>query len=436
MNKSKHNIFSQLRDSDQFFIVNPLWGSADILSPEEALEYQSGQFTDEKLWAERGYIVNQEEEEKEYKKQYLDFIDRRDTEEIQLFFVPTYACNFACSYCYQIEYAPGPEPLKKEVVDAFFDYIASRFSGREKYITLFGGEPLLPGEKNREMTRYLVEKSIQHKIDLAIVTNGYLLEEYLPVFEGAKIREIQVTLDGTQEFHDARRMLRNKQGTFEQIVRGIDAAIGKGYMINLRMVIDKDNLPDLPDFAQFAIDRGWTQSHLFKTQLGRNYELHTCQTEQNRLYSRIELYQDLYQMLQQHPHIIDFYKPGFSIAKFLFENSELPAAIFDACPGTKSEWAFDYTGSIYSCTATVGKQEEKLGTFFPQVYHNEDLIADWEERDVLAIDECKGCSLQLICGGGCASLAKNQSNGDLYATDCRPVKELLELGMSFYRQNY
>ena len=39
---------------------------------------------------------------------YLDFVASRETDEVQLFYVPTYACNFGCSYCFQDEYAPPP----------------------------------------------------------------------------------------------------------------------------------------------------------------------------------------------------------------------------------------------------------------------------------------------------------------------------------------
>ena len=56
---------------------------------------------------------------------------------------------------------------------------------------------------------------------------------------------------------------------------------------------------------------------------------------------------------------------------------------------------------------------------------------DWEDRDVTSIPECRTCSLQLACGGGCASVAKNRS-GKILAPDCRPVRELMELGFSLY----
>jgi uncharacterized protein len=55
-------------------------------------------------------------------------------------------------------------------------------------------------------------------------------------------------------------------------------------------------------------------------------------------------------------------------------------------------------------------------------------------RDVTAITECNSCNLQLACGGGCGSIAKNRT-GNIQSVDCRPVKELLELGFSHYFSN-
>jgi uncharacterized protein len=105
--------------------------------------------------------------------------------------------------------------------------------------------------------------------------------------------------------------------------------------------------------------------------------------------------------------------------------------LFDGCPACKTEWAFDYTGHIFPCTATVGKADESLGTFYPDINRNDERISEWENRDVTAIDACTGCNLQLACGGGCGSVAKNRT-GQVCTTDCRPVKELLELGFAAY----
>jgi len=434
---SKHNIFSKINESENYFIVNLLNGSADILNPAEGSMVQD--FLDGKPipaefhtnLVEQGYLVDSKGEERLYRRKYLDFIDERDEEEIQLFFVPNYSCNFACTYCYQDEYTTSKQGLTTVIIDAFFRYVNTEFAGRKKYITVFGGEPLLNSPKQKELISYLLKNATDSNLDVCFVTNGYSLVDYIDILSTAKIREIQITLDGVGSMHDERRFLKGGGKTFDKIVEGVDACLQNNLPVNLRMVVDKDNISGLAEMARFAIDRSWTQSNLFKTQLGRNYELHHCQATSEKLFSRISLYETVYEQVKQHPYILEFYKPAYSVSKFLSENGELPEPLFDACPACKSEWAFDFTGHIFSCTATVGKEGESLGTFYPEVTRKDDMINAWENRDVTSIPECNACNMQLACGGGCGSVAKNRT-GSVCSTDCRPVKELLELGFSAY----
>ncbi len=428
---SKHNILGKLRDSENGFIVNPLSKNADILEPEQHQAFLSGTFTGTEALVEKGYLTAPPREESVYREACLDFLDDRDQGEIQIFFVPTYACNFACSYCYQEGYDPAEPTAGSEVVDAFFSYLDTEFAGRRKYITVFGGEPLLPTPRSRKMVEQVIAGANQRKLGLAFVTNGYSLSEYVPLLKTGIIREIQVTLDGYGEVHDKRRMLKGGGATFETIAGGIDAALAAGLGVNLRTLVDKENLPGLPGLAAFAKERGWTGHPLFKTQLGRNYELHTCQANQSRLYDRVSLYEDLYEMIREHPEFLEYHRPAYSLSRFIWENGELPDPLFDSCPGCKTEWAFDYTGRIYSCTATVGAAGEALGTFYPQVSLDREKVDQWEERDVVTIPECAACELRLACGGGCASVAKNKT-GRVQSPDCRPVKELLGMGLSLY----
>ncbi len=438
MKFSKYNIYSKIRDSENYFIVNLLSGNADIVTGSDAGKIEAvrkgDSYEDEAFIEEltmKGYIVDESDEARLFREKYLDFVDAREKDEIQIFFVPNYSCNFACSYCYQDQYLnPAPE-LRRDVIDAFFDYVKKEFSSRRKYITVFGGEPLLNSPQQKEMIDYFIGKSVEADLSLCFVTNGYYLGEYVPALKIAKIREIQVTLDGTSSVHDKRRFLKNGGPTFEKIVRGIDACLTAGININLRVVIDRENIENLSELARFAIDKGWTDNELFKTQIGRNYELHHCQSSPDKLFDRISLYERLYDLIKKHPHITKFHKPAYSISKFLAENGELPDPLFDSCPACKTEWALDYTGNIYSCTATVGKTDESLGTFYPVISRKNSVIEEWESRDVTSINDCKECSLQLACGGGCGSIAKNKT-GNICSPDCRPVRELMELGFAEY----
>ena len=429
MKPSKYNIISKIHNSEDFFIVNPLTNNADILSADEARKLLATDVVSDEGFSEKGYIADPQEEERLFRRSYLDFIDERDKDEVQLFYVNNYSCNFLCSYCYQSGYSNEKTEYDPEVADRFFEYARANFSTRKYYVTLFGGEPLLP--QNEGFLAHFLGLCRKYGIEAAIVTNGYFLKKYLSLLSENRIREIQVTLDGTEKIHDSRRHLKNGTRTFGKITEGIDAALAHGFSINLRTVIDRDNIEDLPSLARFAIQKGWTGNPLFKTQLGRNYELHYCQSGTGKLYSRIELYRDIYGMIADFPEILEFHRPAMSVSKYLFEQGKLPPPLFDACPGCKTEWAFDYTGKIYSCTANVGKEGEELGTFYPEVRINWDAVNEWQNRDILSVAGCRNCNLALACGGGCAAVAKN-NRGNILSPDCRPVKELLELGISLY----
>lgn len=428
---SKYNILTKVARTGDWVIVNPLSGSADLLSEAEAKRIRDGDPEDAPELAERGYFVDPTLEERRFKEAYLDFLDARESEEIQLFFVPTYACNFACSYCYQAAYENEARPLSDEVIDAFFAYVDKNFAGKDTYITLFGGEPLLPGKTYRAKLRRFALMAAERGIELAVVTNGFRLAEDLELFDDVRVREIQVTLDGVKEVHDARRPLGNGGGTFDSVVKGIDAALERKISVNLRVVVDGDNLENLPELADFAIAKGWTRDPLFKTQIGRNYELHSCQAASAKLLTRIELATELSRLIREHPQVLEFHEPAFSVARMLAREGRLPDPLFDGCPGCKSEWAFDAAGGVYPCTATVGKPDERVGTFFPTADLDEDAVAAWQDRDILAIEKCRDCPANLLCGGGCGSVAKNAA-GNLLSPDCRPIPELIALGLDLY----
>ena len=415
--------------------MNLLSKEADILEADLAQAFISDTLDDAAPFVEKGYYMDEEKETSLFNAAYLDFMDQQEESEIQVFYVPDYFCNFKCTYCYQEEYGKSTA-LKDQrpVIDAFFSYLDLNFIGKPFYLTLFGGEPLLTSESHRSNINYFLDRADERKLSIAIVTNGYTLEEYLPRLKQSRIREIQITLDGPAEVHNLRRPLRGGQGTFERVSDAVDLTIAAGIPVNLRAVLDKQNIDGLPELAAHAVKKGWTKSSLFKTQLGRNYELHSCQKDHEFLFTRIGMYEQIYELIKDYPEILEFHRPAFSLSRFIADEGELPGPLFDSCTGAKTEWAFDYTGNIYSCTATVGKTGEELGQFYPEVTLNSEAVEEWQDRDVCSIAECRSCSVQLACGGGCAAVAKNRT-GSIMTPDCRPVKELMTLGLATYFQD-
>ncbi|KOS03735.1 hypothetical protein AM598_04965 [Paenibacillus polymyxa] len=61
------------------------------------------------------------------------------------------------------------------------------------------------------------EKHIEVSHDM--VSNGYLLtRRRAAVLRDLGLKNIQITIDGNKSNHDKRRVLENRQGTFDQII--------------------------------------------------------------------------------------------------------------------------------------------------------------------------------------------------------------------------
>ena len=217
MELSKYTIFSKLKDSKNWFILNLLTGEADILDESTGTSIQRGEFPDPEPYRQKGYIMDPHEETKLFKTRYLDFKEQQEKSETQIFYVPTYQCNFACTYCYQESYENPPREQQLAVMDSFFSYLDNNFAGKPFYVTLFGGEPLLPDKLTQEYISYFLDEADKRSISLAIVTNGYSLDSYLDRLKKSNIREIQITLDGVGELHDIRRPLKGGQATLKRL---------------------------------------------------------------------------------------------------------------------------------------------------------------------------------------------------------------------------
>ncbi|MDD2534603.1 MAG: DUF5714 domain-containing protein, partial [Eubacteriales bacterium] len=74
----------------------------------------------------------------------------------------------------------------------------------------------------------------------------------------------------------------------------------------------------------------------------------------------------------------------------------------------------------------------RLGRFWPTVERNDKQISDWQTRDVTKIEKCRDCSYNVLCGGGCGVVAANQNGLKIHSPNCRPVQEILDIGINYY----
>lgn len=455
---AKNNIIVKIKNSRQpeYAILNPISGCFDIMDGNEnqALQHiMDGESMDKDFEAyllERGYaFANKKAHDAAIDQAYVEFNNEINNSQVQLMLVPTYSCNLACTYCYQgrgadssqavpVNMDSRPNLITEEIVDAFFDYAKINFTqGSVKpFITLFGGEPLVNSPAQRKIINYIIDRCSEENYEFSAVTNGYDFLEYVDMLKKVKVKEIQFTLDGSRDIHDNRRATVNKKGTFDRIIAGIEAAVNNKMPVNLRSVVDMENIRDIVHLAEFLDKKGWLDlpPELFKTQIGRNYELFDCYAKPQHLMTQVELWGEFAALSRSYPVLAKFHRPDFKGIRHLVDTGEMYMASFDTCPACKTEWVFDLYGNIYGCTASCGREEYLLGAFWPEIRLNHKAVETWQKRDVKSIPRCRECKYDVICGGGCGVVAANRHSGNILSPDCRPIQELMETGVNHYIQ--
>ncbi|MEW6516856.1 MAG: radical SAM protein [candidate division FCPU426 bacterium] len=412
--------------------VNTLSGALHLVSPGEAraLTAPEAVRAPRREWLEEGFFfpspaaaaAYQQERRREFDEAYAQT-------PVQLLLVPTYACELACPYCYQRSFDASGLMSERQVELALDAPVGA---GRERFVTLFGGEPLGAGPALRRVVRKILTASKERGLAVAVVTNGFRLEEWLADLQLARIKEIQVTLDGGPDQHDQRRRTRSGEPTFWRIVRGVDAALAAGYTVNLRAVVDRSNLAGLADLARIAGERGWLDQPAgrFKTQLGRNYELYDAYACPQELFGLEEMYAAYVDLAGRHPELRRFHQPSFYGLTEWLEQGEMLAPRFDACPAGKHEWGFDPSGHVYGCTATLGHPAHRLGRYDP-AWEPGPQLARWQARRVETVAACADCPVAPACGAGCGALA-HARQGSLSAPDCKPIAAVWEQGLRWH----
>jgi len=165
------------------------------------------------------------------------------------------ACNFACRYCDADIYSnqrisiDTVSNIIKKALD-YADYVE---------FVWHGGEPLLMGIHFYEEVVELQKKFKRENqvIMNSIATNGTLISQEWVDFFKANDFHVGVSLDGPPEVHNANRIFKSGQGSFEQMMRGIRLLKENGVEFGVLAVITKETVRlGAKRFLDFFIENG------------------------------------------------------------------------------------------------------------------------------------------------------------------------------------
>lgn len=188
-----------------------------------SIKYPNSLFETEKEFINNKDIHELLKDEKFLKRDFqLEVEDRT----LQLILLVHEDCNFRCTYCYE-KFQKGA--MSEKVAFNVLNFIRKELENhREDYdkirLSWFGGEPLLNIKLIEFLGKEVLELAQKYHLEYEadITTNGYLLNtRAFKKLVDIKVTSFQITIDGTKEYHDKQRVLKNGHGTYDRIINNL-----------------------------------------------------------------------------------------------------------------------------------------------------------------------------------------------------------------------
>ncbi len=345
------------------------------------------------------------------------------TDMMHLIVMPTEACNFGCTYCYQT-FPRGK--MTRPVINGLKQFVhdKARFL-RSASISWFGGEPLLAPEIIKELSESFLESVAKYDADYTadIATNGYdLTEELFPQLVKWQISRFMVTIDGPAVIHDQRRALRGGGGTFERIFNNLKNAryVDGQFEVYIRVNFDQNTLQAVQELVNLLAEpfQGDERFQLLFRPVGRwggphDDQLPVCtqRTANLKIWEFTKLGLD----------------HGVAMASII-ENSMLPGG--SVCYAAKPHsLVIGSDGQLYKCTCAFEEEFNKVGRLYEDghIALDYDKFALWVSSGDDTDPVCRTCFYRPACQGNHCPLYRMRTGKRPCPFEKRKIKTALEM---------
>ena len=395
MKESNYNKYIVIDNNT--YIYNTLTGALVKFQAERFKEIQHGiNLTDELAHElERCGILTEESDEI---NKYLNLrtvkIDSDNT--LRLVIAPTLECNFRCPYCYEKHIPIYMEPsVQNQII-----YLLQKKIHEKQYkrvlVSWYGGEPLLALDIIEILSEKMITICEKNGIIYTsyMVTNGYLLRDItIDWLKKNKIQEIQVTVDGSKEVHNRRRVLYgSKKKTYNQILEGVVLCSNNNINIDIRANIDTSNKDDI-EFLFKELAEIINHKKVVRVYPGKLFCMPSTETRcSNNILQQNEFVdiQILFDELSR--------KYGFRRK----QKGLIPSFRAWYCPAPYgNSLVIAPNGDIYLCWNDIGQDQFKVGSLFQDDFFDNKRMEKWRKCGLTLSKECYTCQSLPLCGGGC-----------------------------------
>lgn len=160
-------------------------------------------------------------------------------------------CNLACSHCL---FCSGPDQTRELSLKQITDNLEEAVSLGCRLFALTGGEPLMHPDFRQIVEQMLAVPDSR----IVILTNGLLAAQRLDPAWPKNRLQLQISLDGRPEHHDALR----GSGAFAALEQQLFWLRNQGWHFTLSCCVTTDNAADLSWLVGYAADQGAAAVHL------------------------------------------------------------------------------------------------------------------------------------------------------------------------------
>ncbi|MBT9611937.1 MAG: anaerobic sulfatase maturase [Burkholderiales bacterium] len=339
-------------------------------------------------------------------------------------------CNIDCSYCFFLSkealYPNEKSRMSEATLEAYIRQLLESHRVPEVTVAWQGGEPTLMKLGFFQRSIELVEKYRRpgQKVQHTFQTNGLLLDDDWCAFFKQHDFLVGLSVDGPRELHDAYRLDRRGQGTFDRVMQGWRALKKHGVDFNILCTVNAANQHHGRAVYRFFRDElgakwiqfipiierateqtlpvanlGWSErpgeKRLLYTQSGDRVTERSVGTEQ---YGRFLI--DVFEEWVRH----DVGQVFVQLFDVTLEGFFGRHSLCIHAPTCGDGLALEHNGDLYSCDHFV-EPRYKLGNIHET--HMLKLVASPVQRqfgdakrDTLTA-QCRACAVRNWCNGGC-----------------------------------
>lgn len=171
-------------------------------------------------------------------------------------------CNARCFYCY--EKGSRKIPMSETTAQAAAEFMIRSCKGKKVSLHWFGGEPLCNTRAIDIITQALLRAEVEYTSQM--ISNAYLFDEETvkKAKELWRLKEVQITLDGTENtYNRVKAFIYENSSAYQTVLENIDRLLGADISVNIRLNLNRANSDDLMQLADELKARFGEQNRLY-----------------------------------------------------------------------------------------------------------------------------------------------------------------------------